>query len=604
MHSPILGGWSVSRSQTLSDNQCVNLFPSILETKDGKSAGALYMAPGLDLLATVGSGPIRGLHAFGPLLYVVSGASVYSVTVNWVSTLLGTIADLDTPVSIIDNGRGGQVGFFDGQAVYVAPGGSPLTGGSIGSAGTQYQAGDDITLTPDNGISRVVAVLTVTTVGAGGAVTGFSVSQGGAYDPVPTSFSQLTTTGSGSGFTLVGATFGAFSGIVQVNTPFDQTTGNAVMIDEFALVWELNTNRMWQSNNLDLSIWDPLNFAYAQARPDNGSTMIAIHDQMYAIKQTSTEIWVDAGTNGFAFAPEGNGTVLEVGCIAPFSVAKCGEVFMFLSQNDQGQAIVIEMRGYAPIPVSTQALVGVFQKYSNIGDAIGYSYQQGQHVFYVLIFPEDDATWVYDVGASAQAGFPLWHQRAAFDNGVFHRHWSNAYSRFLGAGQTTTVTSTYCADPVTITSPTVLATAGALGGTQASFATFVFSDWVLLTDDSNLHGIIFCNQDDPTLGSHNPGLFIKIANDQTATPQIEVLIWDASNAAVLNAQYAFTTWAAWVNVQISVDTTTQTIQVFANTVVAGALVESQLTPTSLTWSSTNPVPNPTGHPWKLLTASS
>jgi hypothetical protein len=44
-----------------------------------------------------------------------------------------------------------------------------------------------------------------------------------------------------------------------------------------------------------------------------------------------------------------------------------------------------------------------------------------------------------------------------------------------------------------------------------------------------------------------------------------------------------------VNVLISIGCTSQQLQVFANTLVAGALVESELTPVSLTWSSANPI---------------
>jgi hypothetical protein len=46
------------------------------------------------------------------------------------------------------------------------------------------------------------------------------------------------------------------------------------------------------------------------------------------------------------------------------------------------------------------------QSYGNITDAIGYTYQQDGHPFYVLIFPSAEATWVYDVSTQ------LWHERA------------------------------------------------------------------------------------------------------------------------------------------------------------------------------------------------
>lgn len=599
MRSPILGAFGVSRSRTASDSEIYNLFPEIIETKDGKAPGALYMCPGLDLLATAGEGPIRGIHVFEGNLIVVSGATVYSITPTWVVSTLGTITNLTTPVTIIDNGQGGQCAIFDGAAGYLLPGGTPLTGGSIGSGGHLYSVGDDITLAPAGGVGSAPAIVTVTGVSAG-AVTSFSVKQGGSYQLLPVAFSQQSTTGSGSGFVLDAPTYGAFSGIFTIDLPFAQSTGCATMIDGFGLIWEAKTNRLWQSAELDLSTWSPLAFAFAQAQPDNGVTMAAIHDELFLIKTGSTEIWGDAGLNPFAFQPIGGGTVLEFGTNAPFSIARAGEVLLFLSANDEGQNIVVEVRGLAPKIVSTQALVTELDTYANTADAIGYSYQQGGHVFYVLTFPQADRTWCYDLTASEMVGYPLWHRRAAFDNGLFHRHWGNAFTRFIGGGVTKTVTSQYCADPVKMAYPEKIQSLAELQGIGASISTAVFSGWFYLPDDAGNHGVIFSNQNDDTGASPNPGLLVVVSNDDTETAQIVIEAWDASNAPIVIAVYLFSNWVTWVNVMVSIDTSTQTIQVYANTIVTGELVESELTSVSLTWISSNPIANLAAQPWHLV----
>mgnify|MGYP003337856141 FL=1 len=59
------------------------------------------------------------------------------------------------------------------------------------------------------------------------------------------------------------------------------------------------------------------------------------------------------------------------------------------------------------------------QQYGNLSDAIGYTYQQDGHSFYVLIFPSANTTWVYDVATQA------WHERAGWNNGSWTRHRSN-----------------------------------------------------------------------------------------------------------------------------------------------------------------------------------
>jgi hypothetical protein len=59
-------------------------------------------------------------------------------------------------------------------------------------------------------------------------------------------------------------------------------------------------------------------------------------------------------------------------------------------------------------------------------NALSYTYQQEGHAFYVLTFPSDNATWVYDVSTQA------WHERAGFENGNFVRHRSNCQCNFGG----------------------------------------------------------------------------------------------------------------------------------------------------------------------------
>ena len=82
----------------------VNLFPEVVpDGSGGKEAGFLMRCPGLRLLATVGDGPIRGLWVTNGVAYVVSDDKFYSLTTNWVVTLLGTVTG-SGPVSMADNG--------------------------------------------------------------------------------------------------------------------------------------------------------------------------------------------------------------------------------------------------------------------------------------------------------------------------------------------------------------------------------------------------------------------------------------------------------------------------------------------------------------------
>jgi hypothetical protein len=101
MKSPILGSAYVARSVNAADNRMVNLFPEVVQ--EGKEAAFLQRTPGLRLRCTLGTGPIRGMNAFGGYLYVVSGTTLYQVDPSYNSTTLGTVAN-DGPVSMANNG--------------------------------------------------------------------------------------------------------------------------------------------------------------------------------------------------------------------------------------------------------------------------------------------------------------------------------------------------------------------------------------------------------------------------------------------------------------------------------------------------------------------
>ena len=105
MKSPILGAAYVARSVNAADNRMVNMFPEVVP-QGGMEPAFLQRAPGLRKLATVGSGPIRGLWAFNGAAntaFVVSGNYLYKIDANWAATQIGFVAGVDA-VSMSDNG--------------------------------------------------------------------------------------------------------------------------------------------------------------------------------------------------------------------------------------------------------------------------------------------------------------------------------------------------------------------------------------------------------------------------------------------------------------------------------------------------------------------
>ena len=104
MKSPILGSSYVARSINAADNRLVNLFPEIV-AEGGKEPAFLQRAPGLQRVAVIGTGPIRGMTVMGSYAYVVSGSKLYKCSAGLSTvTELGTVAN-DGPVSMANDGN-------------------------------------------------------------------------------------------------------------------------------------------------------------------------------------------------------------------------------------------------------------------------------------------------------------------------------------------------------------------------------------------------------------------------------------------------------------------------------------------------------------------
>jgi hypothetical protein len=107
-------------------------------------------------------------------------------------------------------------------------------------------------------------------------------------------------------------------------------------------------------------------------------------------------------------------------------VAKLDNSVFWLGSDARGNGIVYRNQGYNAQRVSTHAIEWQIQQYGVLNDAIGYSYQQDGHSFYVLVFPTAQATWVFDVATGA------WHERAYWDGVQYRRHRSNCQANFAG----------------------------------------------------------------------------------------------------------------------------------------------------------------------------
>jgi len=194
-------------------------------------------------------------------------------------------------------------------------------------------------------------------------------------------------------------------------------------LDGYFVFNEPNSQRVWVTSLLDGTSIDPLDFASAEGSPDGLVSLIIDHREAWLFGTNSVEVWYDAGTADFPLQRI-QGAFNEIGCIAPYSVAKLDNGLFWLGQDARGRGIVYRANGYTGQRVSTHAVEWQIQQYHTLNDAVAYTYQQDGHAFYVLSFPGANTTWVYDVATGA------WHERAGFEDGQFTRHRSNCQMSF------------------------------------------------------------------------------------------------------------------------------------------------------------------------------
>ena len=286
--------------------------------------------------------------------------------------------------------------------------------------------------TPDGGktaayFQRVPGILTYVTLGVTGYIRGMWVVKGVLYAVAGSQLISITTTNTsviGTGITGTGPVSMVDNGtqifiaanpdgyIYNINTTafakindFDFPGAVTVgYINGYFVFNEPNSQRVWVTELFDGSSIDPLSFASAEASPDNVVALIVDHKEIWIFGNNSTEVWYDAGQPDYPLAPI-QGAFLETGCVAPYSVAKMDNSVFWLGTDARGFGMVYRARGYQPQRISTHAIEYAIQSYGTLSDAIGYTYQQDGHMFYVLTFPTANVTWVYD--ASTQ----MWHQR-------------------------------------------------------------------------------------------------------------------------------------------------------------------------------------------------
>ena len=187
-----------------------------------------------------------------------------------------------------------------------------------------------------------------------------------------------------------------------------------VFCDGYFNVYLAGTNKFQVSALEDGTTWNPLSVQQVEVFPENIGGMIVSYRQLWIFGQDGhAQVYYNSGANAYTpFDVIGAGGVgfMEEGIDAPESLCLLDNAPFWIGGNGNGAGIAWRANGYTPMRVSNHAVETTWATYpQKTSDAVGYSYRDQGHTFWVLRFPSANngfgATWVYDTATQ------MWHER-------------------------------------------------------------------------------------------------------------------------------------------------------------------------------------------------
>lgn len=187
--------------------------------------------------------------------------------------------------------------------------------------------------------------------------------------------------------------------------------------DGYFVALPIASETLQASALLDATTWPGASVSTANVFVDTFLSMLIDHREIWLFGSARSQVYYDSGNTPFPFDVVPGG-MIEQGIVAGNSPVRLDNSVFWLGGDERGSGIAWRAQGYTPTRVSNHAVEFAWQGYSTISDAIGYSYQDQGHSFWVLYFPTANHTWVYDV-ATGQ-----WHERGLWldESGIFTAH--------------------------------------------------------------------------------------------------------------------------------------------------------------------------------------
>lgn len=433
---PGIVGPSYEAPMLLQDAQrCINWYCERDPNQDAKQPMALLGAPGLNPILTTANSPVRGfwplpggnqaLAAVGAQLWLIqiitpatqaSPAVLFPSIIGALNTSTGPVVMRDN--GVLQNGVGGYCLIVDGTYCYYYL----LTGVTYINTFSAGTSSGSTTLSLPGSLPNGLIVSSggLVSAASGNFPSNTKIVSINTVTPSITVSNASAGTQANDTITLVIPPFG------QITDPGFLGADHVAFIEGWLIFNQPGSRTFFTTGPTPYQVIFPGTFfALKDSSTDNLITLIENERELWLIGERTAEVWYNAGNTNFSFSRI-PGVGPQIGCSAKYSIARLGSSIVWLAKNEQGENLVVQNSQYSWQRLSTHAVEHAISGYTVVSDAIGFAYEEEGHIFYVLIFPTADATWVYDATSE------LWHQRGSFQalTGQFHRIRANCFMDF------------------------------------------------------------------------------------------------------------------------------------------------------------------------------
>lgn len=127
------------------------------------------------------------------------------------------------------------------------------------------------------------------------------------------------------------------------------------------------------------------------ARGDNIAALLTCWEEIYVWGSEALEVWQNDYST--PFVPIAS-ALSEIGLEAPYSICRTENTLFAVCVKD-GKRVIVKMQGRAPVIIS-EPIANILSDMNTVSDAIGDLISVGGINLYMLSFPSENQTWVYD----------------------------------------------------------------------------------------------------------------------------------------------------------------------------------------------------------------